>query len=568
MSLPSFRKKFALISLTLLAALFFLVPDISGSPGIHRPFQEEGPPSALDTLNDLRLSMEAMKRDINAKEEEYETAVIEERRQAIRSELRYLMTLKDAYQREFESIATGMEVESTSHEPLKPFRIEEEIMEVLRPLVEGMKQMTSRPRELERLRKDIAFYETNLPRIRHAIAKIENFMEINDNLELHHHLADLMLGWQEREKEALRQIRRLSFQLDQKTDPKEPILISMQKSTVNFVKTRGRNLFLAFSAFIGTFLLLRLAYWKWSHRQKQSPPPFYHRLLQVVFHSTTAIVSISAALLLLYAFGDWMLLSIALLLLIALAWSARNGMAQFWEQGKLILNMGTLREGERVIHRGLPWKVQKLGLQGILINPELEGGMLRIPLKHLVGMQSRPFMETEPWFPCRKNDILLFADGTIAKVILQTPEQVVGELEGGIRKTWPSVEFLSLSPHNLSTKSFCVQAILRLDYRHKADVTGAIPDILRLHMQTGVAKAGFEPCLQRINVELMETGESSLNIRIFTVFSSEAAEDYLALQRLLHQLSIEAGNRFNWTIPFPQLTIHRPQDKIIAACPD
>ncbi|TYT73634.1 hypothetical protein [Desulfobotulus mexicanus] len=551
-------KNKSLTLLLFLCIIFFALPSTQAISGDKDVLKSQGPPSALQTLKDLRLSIEAVDKDILEKEESYAKALIEERKQAIRIEVSHLLRLRDAYQREFESIASGIELEETAQAPIKAFRIEEELMEVLRPLVEGLKQMTSRPRELERLRKDTAFYENHLPEIRSAISKVEDFMAKTEDKALHLHLEELLLSWQEKEQEVLRQIRRLRFQLNQKTGPDESMLVTMQKGVTNFVKTRGRNLFLAFTVFIGTFLLLRLTYWKWSNNQKKSPPPFYHRLLQVIFHSTTAFVSISAALLLLYAFGDWMLLSIALLLLITLIWSARNGMAQFWEQGKLILNMGTLREGERLIYTGLPWKVQKLGLHGILINPWLEGGLLRIPLKHLVGMQSRPFNENEPWFPSKKDDVLLLEDGSIAKILMQTPEQVVAELEGGARRTWAAVDFLSLSICNLSRKKFGISVTMGLDYGYQAEITDKIPGLLEQYVRKNLEQQDYSRYLQHLDVIFLETGPYSLNLRVFAIFSPEAAEDYLNLQRKIRKLCMEASTHYGWSIPFPQLALHRP----------
>ncbi|TWI73196.1 hypothetical protein LZ24_01283 [Desulfobotulus alkaliphilus] len=547
-----------IVQIFFLCLLFASLPSAQAVSEEKDTLQSAGPPSALQTLKDLRLSIEAIDKDILEKEESYAKALMEERKKAIRMEVSHLLRLKDAYQREFESIASGIEIEETAQAPLKAFRIEEELMEVLRPLVEGLKQMTSRPRELERLRKDITFYENHLPEIRYAISKVEGFMAKTEDEQLSLHLEELLMNWQEKEQEVIRQIRRLRFQLEQKTGPDESMLVTMQKGVTNFVKTRGRNLFLAFSAFITTFLLLRLAYWKWSQNQKKSPPPFYHRLLQVIFHSTTAFVSVSAALLLLYAFGDWMLLSIALLLLITLIWSARNGMAQFWEQGKLILNMGTLREGERVIYTGLPWKVQKLGLHGILINPSLEGGMLRIPLKHLVGMQSRPYEEDEPWFPSEKNDVLLLEDGSIAKILMQTPEQVVAELEGGARRTWAAVDFLGLSLCNLSRKKFGISVTMGLDYGYQAEITNKIPGLLEQYVRKHLDRENHNRYLQYLDVIFLETGPYALNLRVFAVFSPEAAEEYLNLQRKIRKLCMEASSHYGWCIPFPRLALHRP----------
>jgi len=58
----------------------------------------------------------------------------------------------------------------------------------------------------------------------------------------------------------------------------------------------------------------------------------------------------------LYLFGDWVLLILALLLILGLIWTSKQAIPRFWTPTVLMLDMGPVREGERVHYRGLPWR--------------------------------------------------------------------------------------------------------------------------------------------------------------------------------------------------------------------
>ena len=147
--------------------------------------------------------------------------------------------------------------------------------------------------------------------------------------------------------------------------------------------------------------------YKFSPILKSKARSFYVRLGEVLFHIMTFIGAASVALIVLYGSGDWVLLSLAIIFMIGLAWTAKQGLPRFWEQIKLLLNLGTVRENERVIYKGLPWKVVSINLYSRLENPALKSSRIRLPLRGLIELNSRPYHADEPWFPCRKEDWVL-----------------------------------------------------------------------------------------------------------------------------------------------------------------
>lgn len=145
----------------------------------------------------------------------------------------------------------------------------------------------------------------------------------------------------------------------------------------------------------------------------------------------------------------------------------------------MILNLGPVRQNERIIFEGIPWQVQKVHIYTSLINPALEGDKIRLPMRDLINLHSRPNGEDELWFPCRKDDWVLLSDDTFGKVLQQTPDYVNIVKLGGTRKVIPAVEFLSLHPANLS-KNFRLEVPFGIDYSHQKISIFKVPKILEV----------------------------------------------------------------------------------------
>jgi hypothetical protein len=220
-----------------------------------------------------------------------------------------------------------------------------------------------------------------------------------------------------------------------------------------------------------------------------------------------------------------------------------------------LLNMGTVREGERLVYQGLPWRVEALNFHTDLINPRLKGGLLKLPLRELMSLRSRPYEPDEPWFPCRENEWVMLADGTVGQVVMQTPEMVELALFGGSRKTYLTAEFLKQNPNNIS-RGFRVSVPLRLDYQHQGEIAREIPVKLRDFVERKIRQETFAKHLLGVGVEFREAQPSSLDLAILVDFAGKAAPHYDRLTRTIPQLAVEACNQYGWVIPFSQVTIH------------
>jgi small-conductance mechanosensitive channel len=352
-------------------------------------------------------------------------------------------------------------------------------------------------------------------------------------------------------------LRIINQQLRQKLDEEPSIAESARHLLQIFFRSRGRNFILACAAFAAFWLAFhRLYRWVkssgWFQRKRRR---FSLRLFDVIYKALTILGAVFIFLLVLYLFKDWVLLTLAILFLLGLAWTSKQTLPHFVREVTLLLNLGAVREGERVIYNGIPWLVRSLNFYTRLVNPELEGGDIRLPLRDFHNLRSRSFDASEPWFPTRLNDWVLMDEQTLGKVVLQTPEIVRLVLLGGSRKTFSTSDFLAQSPHVLST-GFRLGVTFGIDYQHQAIITAKIPTLINSALHEALDDAGYKTHLANLSVEFAEAGASSLDIEVLADFSGAAAPQYFVLRRAIQRICVDACNANGWVIPFTQLTLH------------
>jgi len=514
--------------------------------------------AALNTLSAILRSMDAVQNQIKDKDKESQAAQTQNKKIRIENQRNELAAHLDVLRKNFEEIATGVDMEAFAARPREDFEWTKEVQDILGPILHEIKGMTARPREIEKLRSEEAYFKERLPIAENAPQAIQGLMDKTKDQKLQARLAGLRQTWLDRKQELLSRLAVVQYQLDKKLQEKKSLVESAQSLLRGFFKTRGKNLALSFLALVFVLLLLRFFHriiHKISPIHKSGKHLIYVRLFDVAYEVFTFAGAIGAALLVLYVSGDWVLLALAGILLFGVAWTARHSLPRFWDQVKLLTNFGTVRKDERVMYNGLPWRVGPINLFTYLKNPELTGGTLRLPLKELQDLRSRPFHPGEPWFPCKKDDWVILADETWGKVITQTPEVVRLLLLGGSRKTYPAPDFLQQNPTNLST-GFRLKLTFGIDYQHQAVSTREIPKALEEMLVSELTRQGHGDVLAELRVEFKEAGASSLDLEILADFSGRAAPDYMRLSRAIPGIAVDACNKYGWVIPFTQITLH------------
>ncbi len=516
----------------------------------------------LQALDDIEESMAQVWDSVRAAEGDLRRARTEEEKTAVEETLAELHNRLAGLEEDFELTATGIDFLLFEDVQQEELDWRAEIEAIFAPMLAEMRSAAAYPREVERLRGEIALYDQRLPEIEQAVEQLGELAEETETAAVRSRLQTLADYWQQRLAEQTAQRDASALQLEEMLSKRTGLGQAVGGIIEVFFRQRGRNLILAVLAFAGIFFLLR---WLQGYVQRATPllglsrRHFLSRLVDVVYYLFTVIAAVGALLTVLYLSGDWVLLAIAVLFLLGLVWALKNTIPAFLDNARLLLNLGPVREGERVVYQGVAWRVAALNIFSDLENPELEGGHFRLPLRDLTTLRSRPYdPEREPLFPTRLHDWVILADGFYGRVIRQTPEEVVIATGRGSEKTYRTADFLAQRPKNLSIATFAVNQPLNLAYRHADEALDGIPPKVRAVVEEFVGRQPYADCLEQVVVELKELGESALTFNVIAKFSGGAASEYTEIGWLLAQAGLEACRRHGWEIPYPQLVVNQP----------
>lgn len=459
----------------------------------------------------------------------------------------------------FREILGGSEAAEYEGSNIETAGFQQQITELVQPVLSGIREATAEPRELDSLRNQLELWKEKKIKTENVLARIEKLKSDTEDDVVAAELSSAENIWKARESDATSQIAVLSVQIDNRTKNQRSLWESISSGTSDFFKSRGMNLLLAtlaaFAGFIGVrkvYALIR----KISPVHKANRHDTLERISDVLSMAIAVIVALAGIILVFYIKGDWLLLTLVIIFLIGVIWAGKTAIPPYLEQIRMILNLGSVREGERVVYGGIPWKVEKLGFFTTFINPNLQGALLRIPIKDVMDMVSRPLAPKEVWFPCEADDWVILSDETFGKAINQTPEQVVILQLGGAIKTYPTTDFLSLAPKNLS-HGFRVSVTFGIDYNHQAQSTTIVPEIFKEAIHKVLLNDYGRDALKTVIVEFASAGASSLDYLILADFHGTVARRYNALQRKIQSVCVDVCNEQGWGIPFAQITVHR-----------
>jgi len=464
----------------------------------------------------------------------------------------------------FEAIATAGDTlaETKITKKSEQFNWRNALIEVFQPLITELQKLSEKPREIERLRSEQAFFQSRIPAIEGVLRRIHYLKSIATSDMSTKELEDLERRWAKRLKELKSKYSIASFNLEERLN--DDTLIQGSRTAIQeFFSGRGLNILLALTAFIGTYLILfyiNVFTKMFVSRYRRRKSNVLERLSNLIYQLLIIVAAVFAALSVLYFRGDWIILGFALILLVGIAWTVRYSLPHLLLEMKVLLNMGPVREHERLVYNGVPWKIMSLGVYSKLANPWLRGGTLRLPLKVLAENQSRPFNDEEPWFPSRENDYVLLDDGVYGKVTLQSPEAVQLNTLSSV-KFYTLDNYLQNNPRNLSMEGFMLLVTFGVDYTLQPIVTSEVRRQLEQYIEEGIKKEELHHLLKSFSVKFNDAGASSLNFVVMAAFAASAAEKYFTIQRTLQSLAVDACNTYGWSIPFNQLTVHLPSDE-------
>jgi hypothetical protein len=512
-------------------------------------------PEVADQLNRTLAAIEAKRDQIKALKQRLKTAQEGERAE-LETQIADAEESLSAARNHFAALAVGG-VSLSAEAGEAPLDLQTELLEIAKPLVSSLKALTEKPRIIDALRTQIQIHEDNLELIDKALANLKQTVESDLAPEVTARVDALQGEWQSRRETTVQDLDMLRFQLAQLESETTSMLGNVDESVGEFVSGRGLTLALALCAAVLTWwlmlLLTRMVFRTRDPEAIRLRAPG-HRIGLLAFRLATGLLTLLAVILVLYVAGDWFLLGLAILVLIGLAIGLRNTVPRYLDEAKLFLNMGPVREGERVIYGGLPWRIRSLNIYSTLFNPELYGGVLRLPSSEMAKLNSRPDHKAEPWFPTRTGDVLLLEGDVLAKVLLQTPDVVRLRYKGAVRDV-PSTSFVEMAKDNLSLDGFIAAVTFGIDYAHQAISLDQVAPQFQQAVEARL-RADYGDRLVSVMAAFNEAGTNSLDYVVVATMQPSAAEDYIAIRRAIQQTCVTVCNAQGWRIPFPQLVLH------------
>lgn len=527
----------------------------SASQESQTPAQEK-----VEMLTSLLALQKSLKEQILLTKKKYKHSRSDAEKVTLEQEITQLDQQFSDTTIDFERIATGVESALFAEKKPETFSWKEELASLVEPGIKELKRFTIRARKKSRLKDSIGELTKLSQTAGEAVTHLQTILETTSDKQVKDRVKALLPEWTNIVERLLNKLELAQLELSQLHEQELSLIESSSNSVRTFFKNRGFYLAIALLTFIVVLIVCRVLYRfflfilrKLQYTEKQRS--FHVRMLDILFQAASIVLAVTGLFFVLYLAEDWFLLSMAIIFFFGIFWTIRQGLPRLWQQGRLMLNVGSIRENERLTLHGVPWRIMSIHVFCQLENPTL-GIQLRIPIEDLVGLTSRPFCNEEPWFPCKKGDWVVVGNAPRGRVVSLSHEQVELVQRGGKRVVYPTQIFLDNCPVNLS-RNFRLRVIFGLSYSLQTDITKTIPDILAAFLESKIeGEQWAERCLN-LRVEFYQANASSLDLIVLADFKGAVADINARIERIIHKWCVECATVNKWEIPFPQLTLHQ-----------
>lgn len=440
------------------------------------------------------------------------------------------------------------------------FDLGKEISRIFQPLVVSLERATEPSRRMEELRQ-----LSNRTKRRQEVAQttldsIAQFKQ--DGTEYPEALQDRLTNfqnlWTTRHQEAVDLGIALDEQLEAANRAKGNTFVEFAEDFGDFVFNRGTSLLIALGSSIGFLILCQLLrmglmnYYRTRHTGVLSAPI---RIAGMLLSMIGVIGALMIAITIFNIRHDWLMLAMSLLLALAISWSFVRALPTLIEEMRVLLNLGSVREGERTIVNGVPYRIDRLSMYSKLVNPALNGGSLIFPVREMINMHSRPVLDGEAWFPTNIGDWIV-RDGKHYEVMNQTPEHVIIRGPGGSEDFVPVEEFLGTLFESLSN-GYCRSHTVGLSYKHLALAKDEIPQTLSEAVHKHVINRIGAENVVGVSTRLADLGSSSLDFKVILEIGPGQGNHWKVLETDITLGAVDACLEKGWDIPFPQLVVHK-----------
>jgi small-conductance mechanosensitive channel len=529
------------------------------------PAAPDPSPTLTTAEPDLRAALRALVsqiRELDKQIAETKEAILTTQSEELRSlrvaELQDLQKKRSNVRLDLLDIISDTDLSGFQNVEEKPFTLRGSVEDLIKPLIDEMRRVTAGARERRELQNRYEEARQRTDVLKAALDSLDHALQTTDDPDVRPMLVSVRDEFNQRHEKSRSELTVLAYRLGEIKQEHRSLAEETTGILTSFFRERGRNLLLAIvsAAVVAVgFRVLHL----YLHNHTALFRRGRHqavRLLDVALYLLTFFGALVAAFLVLLIAGDWVLLGLVVLFVLALGFAAKDALPGYMDEIRFMLNLGPVRENERLVFNGVPWLVENLAFFTILRNPSLRGGMIQMPIAQLFGMLSRPATEDEPYFPSEEGDWVLLDDETYGQVILQSVEMVRIKLLGGALKMYPAAAYLKQNPQNCS-HGFRIRTTIGIDYNHQAAATGEILEKLNGFFREEVERLVEPSAIRSLKIEFALANVSSLDYEVLLDLDGSLASKRLPLTRALQRTAVDACNRFGLTIPFQQVTLHR-----------
>ncbi|WP_143436871.1 hypothetical protein [Ignatzschineria sp. F8392] len=513
---------------------------------------------------------------INEAKKELTSADSEESAAAIKERIEQLQSRLNQARNEFEKYALGgidlHYIKEKENITDLNYDWQAELLQIVQPVFAEIQRLTQNSRERDTLTRDLALYNEKIEQLEKGLEFLQKAPFEQLTPESQKRLEVIQSNWETFLTDLLRERDRTQALLDAMATDKS-FMESLKDGLLDFIKGRGLILVVSFSTFILVLYLLTKGMDLLIARRAKKEQGMIQRvnlkgrLLLLAYRVFSVVVSVIAYLIVLHAMGDMVLFGIAILILLALIFAFRNYVPKYFSEIRLFLNLGSARQGERVIYRGIPWRIERITLySATLVNPAIDNGRIRLMLPELATLTSRPLLNDEIWFPAKVGDSFILPTGVFGEVKRITPESVyLNSFNSTI--IYPAPDFIAGAPTNLSYGYYAV-ADFGLSYKHFATPVDEIFTKLKAYIEEFLSHTGMHDQYNSISVEFRRINEGiSLVYTVIVAMKGSGAGYYFQSGRLLQEACLRCAQKEGWSMPFTNIEMRDNNHRVIDVTP-
>ncbi len=532
-------------------------------------------PAQIADMTDVLQSTEQAILDnqakIDALKSEHSKAVSEESKAEIEGQIAKLQTRLNQSRNEFEKYALGgIDLQLlTEKEDITDLNYDwqAELLQIVQPVFAEVQRLTQGSREKDKIIRQLNLTTSKINQLEKGLEFLHNIPQEKLSPESQKRLATIQANWESFLSELVRERDHSQNLLDAMT-PDQSFVHSLKDGIVDFIKGRGLILVVSFSTFILILYMLTkgmdLLISKRAEKQHgQQRVNLRGRLLLLGYRVFSVVLSVIAFLIVLHSMGDMVLFGIAILILLALIFAFRNYVPRYFSEIRLFLNLGSARQGERVIYRGVPWRIERITLySATLVNPSLDNGRIRLMLPELETLTSRPFDNDEIWFPAKVGESFILPGGTFGEVKRQTPESVyLTSFSSTI--IYPTADFIAAAPTNLSYGYYTV-VDFGLSYKHFDTPVDEVFEKLEAYVTEFLSKTDLHDQYNSLSVEFRKLNEGlSLVYTVIVAMKGSSAAYYYQSGRMIQEACLRCAQKEGWSMPFTNIEMRDSSNRLI-----